>query len=312
MWSIRFGVLGLALLALGAPARAQPWNGFDLSGASVDLAEVYRGGPGRDGIPSIDAPNFVPVAAADYLQDDDVVIGVVRGGVARAYPIRILIWHEVVNDAIGHDAFAVTYCPLCGTSMVFDRAAGGRLRTFGVSGLLYHSDVLLYDRETKSLWSQLGLRAVSGPADGTPLEWQGSEHMTWAAWRARHPEGQVLSTDTGYRRDYTTHPYGPYFETDATLFPVPRPRRELDDKALVLGVLLDGRAHAWAIAALPDGKSLPDRIGDTPVHVRWDATHRHPRVTKADGTELPVVLAYWFAWAAFYPDTGLWAPSTDK
>jgi hypothetical protein len=303
---LRCGVLVLAVVGLAATARAQPMNGFDLREATIDTDEVYRGGPPRDGIPSIDAPNFLPVGEVEFLQDDDVVIGVVRGGQARAYPTRILIWHEIVNDAMGRDSFAVTYCPLCGTAMVFDRNAGGRLRTFGVSGLLYRSDVLMYDRETNSLWSQIGLRAVSGPANGTSLDWQVSEHMTWAAWRATHPDGQVLSTDTGYQRDYTTSPYQAYLETDAVMFPVPRPRRELDDKVLVLGVVVDGRARAWPLADLPDGRAVHDRVGDTPVIVRWDAARRHPQVTRADGTSVPSVLVFWFAWAAFFPETGLW------
>ena len=305
-------ILALAFVGPGSTALAQPMNGFDLRGANIDADEVYRGGPPRDGIPSIDAPKFVPVPEVDYLQDEDVVIGVTRGGVSRAYPTRILIWHEIVNDAIGHDAFVVTYCPLCGTAMVFDRNVGGRLRTFGVSGLLYRSDVLLYDRETDSLWSQIGLRAVSGPARDTPLSWQTSEHMTWAAWRERYPDGKVLSTDTGYRRDYTTSPYKAYFETDAVMFPVPRPRRELDDKALVLGVIVDGLARAWPISDLPDGRPLEDRVGDTPVTVRWDAARRHPRVTRDDGTTVPSVLAFWFAWAAFHPETGLWGSKQGR
>jgi len=168
-----------------------PMRAFDFSNASVPRAEIRHGGPAVDGIPAIRDPKFVSVEDADYLRDQDIVIGIVRNGDARAYPLRILVWHEIVNDDFGTLPVAVTYCPLCGTAMVFDRRAGGETRTFGVSGLLYNSDVLMYDHESKSLWSQLAMKAVSGPAVEAPLAWLPSDHMTWVAWRHRYPEGKV-------------------------------------------------------------------------------------------------------------------------
>ena len=134
-------------------------NGFDVGNASIPVDEILPGGPPRDGIPAIDNPVFMDAQKATFLSEDDRVIGIARHGITRAYPIAILNWHEIVNDRIGQESIVVTYCPLCGTGMVF--AAGSAL-SFGVSGLLYNSDVLMYDRQTDSLWSQLKMEAVSG------------------------------------------------------------------------------------------------------------------------------------------------------
>ena len=289
-------------------ANAQTMNGFDLSGATVERSEILSGGPGRDGIPSIDNPKFVATGEVDYLLDDDIVIGIVRGNDARAYPLRILVWHEIVNDLIGGEALAVTYCPLCGTGMVFDRRAGGTTRTFGVSGLLYRSDVLMYDRETESLWSQLAMEAVSGPAAGAKLEWLPSEQLTWKAWRGKYPGGRVLSIDTGHRRNYAARAYASYFDSDETMFPVPRNRTELKEKAWVVGIIVNGQAKAYPIDLLPAKKTVRDTVGGVKIAVRYDPEKQHPQVTGPEGDDIPSVTAFWFAWQAFYPDTDLWKP----
>lgn len=311
MWT-RFSFLMPALCIAGLlslTACAQAMNGFDLTNASIDVGEIMRGGPPRDGIPSIDDPKFVSVDRVDYLRDDDIVLGLVRGEKARAYPLRILIWHEIVNETFEGDVVAVTYCPLCGTAMVFDRNIGGRDRSFGVSGLLYRSDVLMYDRETESLWSQLGMKAVAGPEVGDSLVWLASEHMTWGAWRQRFPDGEVLSTDTGFRRNYGGEAYASYFASDDPMFPVPQTRRDLPDKTLVLGVIIDGAAKAYPLDDLPDG-TIADSLGGRSLQVHYDVESRHPQVIDADGEEIPAVVVFWFAWQGFYPQTGLWNPET--
>lgn len=150
-------VFCLALLATGAPAAlsAQQMNGFDLSGALIPTEQIYYGGPAKDGIPAIDSPKFTPGEFAAFLFDQDPVLGIARGGISRAYPVRILNWHEVVNDRFHDEAVVITFCPLCGTGVAFNARIDGRVLSFGVSDLLYNSDVLLYDRQTQSLWSQL-------------------------------------------------------------------------------------------------------------------------------------------------------------
>jgi hypothetical protein len=137
-------------------------NGFKLTDLRIERDAIKSGGPPRDGIPSIDAPKFITPDKADFMKDDDIVLSYTHGETTRAYPLRVLVWHEVVNETIADKPILVTYCPLCGTAMIFDRKVGDKVRTFGVSGLLYQSDVLMYDREDESLWSQLKMEAVSG------------------------------------------------------------------------------------------------------------------------------------------------------
>jgi hypothetical protein len=138
-------------------------NGFDLTDALVPGNEVHSGGPPRDGIPAIDKPRFVTATAASFLKGDERVLGIRHNGVSKAYPITILSWHEIVNDRFAGDPVAISYCPLCGTGIAYRARADDQALTFGVSGLLYNSDMLLYDRNTGSLWSQIMRQAISGP-----------------------------------------------------------------------------------------------------------------------------------------------------
>ena len=175
----------------GNPPRALVKNGFDLQGSLVPAKEIRHGGPPRDGIPALDQPRFIPAASASYLKPDDRVLGMELNGIVKAYPIRILDWHEIANDDFNGQPVVVTYCPLCGTGMAFSAQIGGSRTTFGVSGLLYNSDVLLYDRQTDSLWSQLLGKAITGPLKGTELKLIPLRHTTWRAWKSEHPDTLV-------------------------------------------------------------------------------------------------------------------------
>lgn len=300
--------LGLALRS-GAQSGTKTFNGFNISNAIIPSDEIRSGGPPRDGIPSIDRPSFLRPRQVDYLSDNDLVVSVTLDGVTRAYPLRILVRHEIVNDQIGKQAFVVTYCPLCGTAMVFDRLVGGRRRSFGVSGLLYQSDVLLYDRESESLFSQLAMKAVAGPLAGARLAWLPTEHMTWAAWVKRYPHGEVLSNRSARTRDYTQNPYEGYDRSPNTVFPVPRYRSELPKKSWVLGVVVEGQAKAYPIAQLAGRHPVSDVINGVEIVVSYDAELREPKVVDAaSGRLLPFVQAYWFGWQAFYPETAIWKP----
>ena len=291
-----------AALAPGS-AGAQSLNGFDLRGALVDPSEIHQGGPPKDGIPAIDRPRFVSPAQAK-LTPGDRILGVVLNGVAKAYPVRILNWHEVVNDEVGGVPVAVTYCPLCGSGMTFAASVDGRARSFGVSGLLYNSDVLLYDRETGSLWSQLLAKAVTGPAKGATLEMLPTIHTSWEDWRTRHPGTLVLSEDTGYARDYSRDPYAGYDANPVILFPVANASVRFDSKAVVLGIELGGRLKAYPFAELTKTEgTVTDTIGGRKVRIEYDPRHRTARALDASGKELPSVTSYWFAWYAFYPTT---------
>lgn len=303
----------LAAQAVGwwmAAARAEPvLNGFDLAGASIPVNAIERGGPPKDGIPAIDRPRFVGAASA-RLADDDRVLGLALDGIRRAYPVRILNWHEIVNDRFGARSIVVTYCPLCGTGMALEPPAGpgGTVSSgFGVSGLLYNSDVLLYDRATQSLWSQILSTAISGPFNGTVLRPVPLTHTSWADWRRRHPDTAVLSTDTGFERDYGRDPYAGYDRVQRLMFEVQHRDDRFPLKEWVLGVRINGTAKAYPFSvlarAVDDAGNLSDKVGGVPVRIRFDRTHRTAEAFDAQGRPLPGTMAFWFAWVAFHPRT---------
>ena len=294
------------LLMLAAASSAQTLNGFDLRDSLIPADEILHGGPGRDGIPAIDAPRFVTADRAG-LAADDRVLGLTRNDIVKAYPIRILNWHEIVNDRFGDEPITVTYCPLCGTGIAYVARAGGRATTFGVSGLLYKSDLLLYDRATQSLWSQILAQAVTGPLKGEKLAPVTLTHTTWGDWKARHPDTLVLSTETGFNRDYSRDPYAGYASSARTLFPVGAISDRFPAKELVLGVEVNDARKAYAFSELakalgdrPRG-TIDDRLGGKTLSIRFDREHRSAQAFDRSGRELPAFVAFWFAWSAFYP-----------
>ncbi|WP_372827022.1 DUF3179 domain-containing protein [Polaromonas sp.] len=306
------GATGLAISQSASRPDPARFNGFDLSGALIPVDAIERGGPPRDGIPAIDTPRFVP-ASRSSLRDADRVLGLSHKGVVRAYPVRILNWHEVVNDQPAGDVIAVTYCPLCGTGMAFDARlqspAGARELSFGISGLLFNSDVLLYDRGTQSLWSQLRQQAISGPLKGTQLKAVPLEHTTWSDWRRRFPATEVLSFATGFARDYGRDPYAGYENVNRLMFQVQHHDARLGLKEWVLGLSVGTarKAYPFSTLAARVGKDgvLEDRLGGQVVRIRYDAQHRTARAEDGAGKPLPSVLVFWFAWVAFHPQTEL-------
>ncbi|MCI0541764.1 MAG: DUF3179 domain-containing protein, partial [Verrucomicrobiales bacterium] len=184
-----------------------------------------------------------------------------------------------------------------------------RKLSFGVSGLLYQSDVLMYDRETESLWSQLASRGVAGSLSNTTLDLQPSEIMAWSAWRDRNPDGMVLSTDTGFPRDYTENSYESYAQSPVTAFPVPQYRTELPRKSWVVGVLVGREAKAYPLDKLSQGGAVLDKIENLEIELSYDTQSQHISVKARDsGGRIPYVKSYWFAWQAFYPQTKVWIP----
>ena len=304
----------VALLIARGIANAEPLrNGFDLAGALVPAEEILQGGPPKDGIPAIDRPAFVKARDATNLRPDDMVLAIFRNGIAKAYPIRILNWHEVVNDRFGADEVVVTFCPLCGSGVAFESRAGGRPLRFGVSGLLYNSDVLLYDRETQSLWSQIKAQAVSGPLKGGRLTAVPVLHTTWADWRARHRDSLVLSQKTGYSRDYDGDPYAGYDKTENLMFPVKFRAQGFHPKERVLGIVLDGKAKAYPFVELAKSSAeVPDTLAGRAIRIRYSPEHQSAEAFDTKGQPLVATTLFWFAWAAFHPDTVLYRAPRAK
>ena len=297
----RVAIWAAAALLLGA---AHAKNGFDLSAVTIPADEILQGGPPKDGIPAIMSPVFTAGEDADFIGDDELVIGVVIDNDARAYPIKILNWHEVVNDDFNGMPVAVTYCPLCGSGVVFDANIDGQQHQFGVSGLLYNSDVLLYDRQSDSLWSQLLRRGVSGKYADTPLRALRAEHLPWGEWRRRYPGTKVLTTDTGEFRDYNQDPYAGYVGDRATFFPVkPSAPAEFHPKEWVLGVVIGDSAKAYPFSQLAknDESQIRDKVGGEDITIHWNAETRSARAEWA-GDNGAALRAFWFAWFAFHPD----------
>lgn len=209
--------------------------------STIRLDEVDWGGVRVNGIPPLDHPRAIPAAAASYLRDSHIVFGLVVNGEARAYPKRILAWHEMALDRVGRTELTIVYCTLCGTVIPYKSVVGGAHRTFGTSGLLYRSNKLMFDRESMSLWSTLEGRPVVGALAGAPLLLEALPIVTttWGEWKSRHPATTVLSLDTGHDRDYSEGAaYREYFDNDRLMFRVPKVDTRLKNKDEVLGVLV--------------------------------------------------------------------------
>lgn len=306
-------ILTIAVLCFAAGGAAYPaeelrLNGFLIADPLVPAGSIEKGGPPRNGIPAIHSPVFVSAEAADFLDDDDRVLGISIDGSARAYPVRILTRHEIVNDWIRERPVVITYCPLCGSGIAFSSLIADDKLTFGVSGLLYNSDVLLYDFETESLWSQISKSAINGPLKGTDLVQVPLQHTSWEDWRQRYPDTGVLSTDTGFANiDYDQDPYAGYENSNRIWFSVSNSDKRLPRKEWVLGVTVAGNAKAYSFRSMKKESSpILDRIGDKAVTIEFNRKHQTALALDSNGNSLEAVQLYWFAWAAFHPDTSIW------
>ena len=273
-------LVGVALAAFAVSSAAaqgdrSEWR-TDFSKHTVPLDEIVSGGPPKDGIPAIDDPRFVSVEEADdWLEADEPVLTVELDGEAKAYPLQIMIWHEIANDRVGGVPVAVTYCPLCNTGITFDRRHDGRILDFGTTGRLRHSDMVMYDRQTESWWQQASGEGIVGHFAGDALEWIPTQTVSWETFREAHPDGRVLSRETGYRRDYGSNPYVGY--------DLPGPRggpfrrllgdAETDDRLpameRVAAVRLEGESVAFPFSALKRARVANAEVGGRPIVVFW-------------------------------------------
>jgi hypothetical protein len=305
--------------------------------ARIRIEEITWGGVIKDGIPSLDNPSLIAADQADYLRDDDLVFGVSVNGDVRAYPLRIMGWHEMFNDVIGGVPLALAYCTLCGSGILFETQVAGRAQpfSFGSSGFLYRSNKLMYDRETLTLWNQFTGEPVVGPlADsGIVLVQRPVVIAPWGDWRTANPTTQVLTLDTGFQRDYGSGVvYNDYFASPDLMFPALVDQRAQLQKDYVFGIRRFGGAKAWPLTVFEGGRVINDAVADYPVVLIGDAAGRTVRaygrdqrrfamaenelvaedgsrwqITEEaligpDGSRLPREaghIAYWFAWNGY-------------
>lgn len=296
--------VGGATYFVAGPAAAQDlprgwareWPRTDFSKTVVDFDEILSGGPPKDGIPAVDDPSFLAAADETRLEGREPVMSVEIGGEARAYPVRYLMWHEIVNDRIGDAPFSVTFCPLCNSGLVFDGRHGGRELTFGVSGKLRFSDMVMYDRQTESWWQQFTGAGIVGALTGETLTVIPSRLESWDAFKARASNGVVMDQPVGVRRNYGFNPYANY---DSSAWPFlysgSPPPHDIPALARVLRV----GDRAWPLSRL-EGR---DELVEDGVRITWAAGQASALDARriAEGRDVGTVTAYDAATGALLP-----------
>jgi|GEM_PF-6443718 len=277
---------------------------------------------GNDCIPSIDEPKFIsPKLASKFLKDDDLVIGVAfpnaekEDDPVKAYPIKIMNWHEVVNDYVNETPVVVTYSTLTMAPRVYVTLMGGKGSMFGVSGMMINSNLVLYDRETKSLWNQFDGKALTGSQRGKALKEypQFTELTTWGEWLKKYPTTEVLSEDTGFDRQYDEYPFGDYPDNENIYSSLEHSDTRLNPKEEIFGIMIGNQQKAYGLTelqkALPNGGTLNDDFAGQKLTINYTKNSLSILNTQTKEQLLPHV-SYYFAWEAFYPNTEVFKPST--
>lgn len=256
------------------PAGAARQFSTDFSRHTVPYAQILAGGPPKDGIPAVDAPQYLSVAQADeWLEPREPVAVIEAGGLVRAYPIQVLTWHEIVNDQLGDLPVTVTFCPLCNTAIAFDRRFDDRVLDFGTTGRLHYSNLIMYDRQTETWWQQATGEAIAGEYAGSRLRFVPLAMIAWEDFTAAFPDGDVVSSRTGHRRQYGVTPYTGYDRLGNVpfLYRGPVVPATLPQMARVLTIELGGEAVAYPYGLLRERRVVNDRVGGAPVAVLWAA-----------------------------------------
>lgn len=289
----------------------------DFTGAKVKAEDLLQGCFGQDCIPSINNPKFESSQQATWLKDEDIVFAIDYKGVQRAYPQRILNWHEIVNDEVAGDPVAVTFCPLCGSALAFERKVDGVITEFGVSGKLHNSDLVMYDRYEGNLWQQITGVGIVGPAArrDEKLKQVPIITTTWGQWKKEHPSTQVLSKDTGHSRNYDQYPYGTYEQDDQLFFGVKELDKSLQIKTVVYGLDLNGSSKAYPESVFDEQSSstnkkkvINDTVGNIAIRLERTESGQIKVTNLQNQEEITPIRLFWFAWAAFHPDTELYKP----
>lgn len=273
----------------------------------VDPSKIISGGPPKDGIPSIDDPKFVSMDEADeWIEDNELVLAMTYKGVERVYPLQILVWHEIVNDWIAGDPILITYCPLCGSGIAYERMIDGEAVEFGTSGKLYNSNLVMYDRKTDTYWSQIDGLAIVGPLTGMELTELSIDTVVWRDWKGGHADAEVLSQETGSSRNYGRDPYGSYYEDSFLFFPVEERDDRIHAKTVIFGIEVDGVYKAYREDDLLNNPVIEDVVNGIDVKVER-SSEGIVVVTDVDsGEEIVKERDFWFAWYAFHPETELY------
>lgn len=273
----------------------------------VDPEKLSSGGPPKDGIPSLDNPKYVTVEEADeWIEDNELVLAIDYKDQKRVYPLQIMVWHEIVNDVIAGDPILITYCPLCGSGIAFERKLDGEEVEFGVSGKLYNSNLVMYDRRSNTYWTQIEGQAIVGELTGQELVPVSIDTVAWRDWKKAHPDSEVLSQETGFDRPYGRDPYGNYYEDSFLFFPVENEDQRIHPKTVIFGVEIDGVTKAYMEEDLKEKGTIKDMVGDRDVEVVRDETGVVTITDQATGEEIVKERDFWFAWYAFHPDTELY------
>ncbi len=310
----------------------------------IPLDKIKSGGPPKDGIPSIDNPKFMTASEANFVSDDDLVIGLRLNGETKAYPLFILVWHEIINDKLGDTPVVVTYCPLCFTNQVFERKINGIETEFGTSGKLYNSNLVMYDRNTDSQWSQALGKAITGELTGHELKRTPFDVVKWSDWKSLYPDSLVLTTDTGHLRPYGSDPYGDYYTDPRIIFPVENMDDRMHPKEIILGFDDNNTHKAYKLKDVESSKIVNDKINNKEILLvslfpnmarAFDRTLGNQilefefsnnkivdKQTKSEwnldglavsgslqGKQLSRIAfnpGFWFEWVAFHPDTEIY------
>jgi len=278
---------------------------FKLTQADSDVPfeSLMQACPARDCIPSIDQPIFVSSSEVDYLRDDDLVMTLTHNGITRAYPTRILDHHEIVNDMFGPDPVAITYCPLCGSGLAFDRRQNGQVLDFGVSSLLHNSDLVMYDRQTESLWQQITGEAFAGKSRGSRLKTLPLSMVTWEDWRHQYPNGQVLTVEAIKTDVYMKDAYGDYTESEKLYMPVSATDARLHPKRVIYGLETGDKAIAIDGKWLEQERQWSNDFDGKKLFLSLD---QNGEVSASlDGEPVTVHRMFWFAWYSFHTNTAL-------
>ena len=275
----------------------------------VDPDDIVSGGPPMDGIPSIDNPKFVTVEEADgWITDNELVLGLVYRNTTRAYPLQIMTWHEIVNELIEGEPILITYCPLCGSGIAYERTLNGEAVEFGTSGKLYNSNLVMYDRKTNSYWTQIGGQAIVGELTGMELVPISIDTVPWREWKIAHPDSEVLSKDTGFDRPYGNDPYGNYYENSYVFFPLENEDNTIHPKTVVFGVEINDTFKAYREDDLVELGEIRDNVAGKDIIVKKDESGIVTIIDLDTNEEIVKERGFWFAWYAFHPETGLYLP----